>query len=678
MLKKRLSLRLPLTLLLVVGLAAVSAAASFDSALEKIASLRQNKKYTELTKKLQNSSASPELEDLRLFLLAESLKNQGDGIGARKIYEKLLNTYPESETAFQARLPHFLLLLEKAGENDLTRLEGLARSLSTSWQRGTAFEKLAQLPFVKPGKMSRLVLMAIREFHADKPFYKSIPASHELLKKILGTPETFVLEDDEWLELLVLAGEEGLLKGLYPKKAPVFSRLLGKRGAAFSEIFRALSLFQANKTQEALGILNALIARQNVNSLVKAFAGQEKAYIHYQQKDYLNAINAYRMALDSAKFPVNVRACQYRLMRSAFMAGRDSECLEMLNRLIKADMPEPLLPIHIYEMGLERYDSGQVQNATPFFMLFARSFPGHYRADDALGYAILASGRNSVDGKTLLKLLEAKYGNSFFITWVAPELQTKQLKSRAYQLKKLADPTIKRVKAWKKLWKSEFASFAREEARKMTDKFPANMNLYYEIIEICRQNHDYNQLTAFAERLARQLLEAGKSLADMPDWAWKAFYPEAYMTMVTAEAKKNSIDPYWVLSIMREESHFNPDTLSRSNAHSLMQILPSTGKWIAEKVGHRRFSKSDLWKPEVNIKFGCWYLKYLADLFNGDLHLASASYNGGQGNIQRKVEKGPYAHLGVLERLDRVPLPETRDYYKKVMGSYWNYKRLYK
>jgi soluble lytic murein transglycosylase len=243
---------------------------------------------------------------------------------------------------------------------------------------------------------------------------------------------------------------------------------------------------------------------------------------------------------------------------------------------------------------------------------------------------------------------------------------------------KLDKKREQRLKAFKKLWQTDFASFAREEARKFTDKYPRDLSLYFHIIKVCEEAGDYNGLTAYGERLARQILEAGGSLAEMPDWAWKAHYPKAYLQLVSNNAKKFGIDPFWILSIMREESHFRPDTLSRSNAMSLMQILPSTGKWIAQKVGHRPWRKNDLWKPEVNIKFGSWYLKYLSDLFNGDLFLASASYNGGQGNIQRKVEKGPFAHLPVLQRLDRVPMSETRDYFKKVMGSYWNYQRLYK
>lgn len=204
------------------------------------------------------------------------------------------------------------------------------------------------------------------------------------------------------------------------------------------------------------------------------------------------------------------------------------------------------------------------------------------------------------------------------------------------------------------------------------------MTLYYHIVKICEKAKDYNGLTAYGERLARQILEKGGTLAEMPDWGWKAFYPKAYPELVARNAKTYGIDPFWILSIMREESHFMENTLSRSNAMSLMQILPSTGKWIAQKVGHRPWHKNHLWKPEVNIKFGSWYLKYLSELFSGDLFLASAAYNGGQGNIQRKVENGPFKHLDVLQRLDKAPMSETRDYYKKVMGTYWNYQKLYK
>jgi soluble lytic murein transglycosylase len=665
-----------LFLLLLIQTVSILNAASFDNSLEKISRLRQQKKYSDLVVLLDKTRASAELEDVRLFLLAESLKSANDKIRAKKVYENLLNRFPERETSFQARLPHFLLALESASPQNLARLEGLARALPTSWQRGTAFEKLSELEFLKPGKKSRFVYMAIQAFHSEKPFYKSIPASHKLIKVALEKSDEFYLEDDEWLRILVLAGQEGLLGSFFNQKK--YNRnLLGKWGEATLEIFRAVYLASKGKAADADWLLRKIIEKKNINGLVRAFAYQEKAYLHYQAKKYEEACNDYRKALESSKFPVDSRACQYRLMRSAYFSGRDSECLELLGRMMKTGEPEPLLPAHIYEMGLERFDNGRVQSSVPLFMFLARNFPGHYRADDSIGYSILALGKNSNEAKTLLQLLEKKYPNSFFIYWVAPHLHKTRLKYGKDSSGNLSSSTKNRLKAWRKLWDSPFANFAREEARKMTDKYPLNMALFKEIVKISEEAKDFNQMTAYGERLARQLLEAGKSLADMPLWAWKAHYPLAFMSQVRTQANINKIDPHWVLSIMREESHFKPDTLSRSNAMGLMQILPSTGKWIAQKVGHRRFNKNHLWKPEVNVKFGCWYLKYLSDLFNADLFLASASYNGGQGNIQRKVEKGPYAHLGVLERLDKVPLPETRDYYKKVMGSYWNYGRIY-
>jgi soluble lytic murein transglycosylase len=663
---------------LVVFISATTlSAAGFETNLSSIAAMRSKKQYSNLVARLQKLNAPAELEDLRLFLLAESLKNNKQNAEALKVYKQLLKKFPETETAFQARLPAFLLQLEGAGENNLAQLEGYARALPTAWQRGTALSKLAELKFIKEGKKSRFSLLAIREFHSDKPFYKTIAESHKLLIAILAKPQSYYFTDDEWLEIFLRAKEENLLGKNFPKHKNTL-KLFGAWGWPAYQVFQAVSLAQNDKLLPAKATLGKVIANPKAKKSIRALAYQERAYINYNSKNYPQAIADYRKALELKGFPVDARACRYRIMRSAFMAGRDSECLEMLTRMMKSkNAPEPLLPIQIYEMALTRFDNNRVQASVPLFMFLSRHFPGHYRADDAIGYAILAMGKNSDEGQTLLKLLTKKYPNSFFIYWLAPELRQKPLPCSWNDIGKLDKRFKNRVKAWKKLWKTDFVSFAREESRKLTDKYPRNLPLFNEIVKICNEADDYNQLTAYGERLARQLLEVDKPLSAMPDWAWKAHYPMAYKNLVNKYAKIYNIDPYWILSIMREESHFRENTLSRSNAHSLMQILPSTGKWIAQKVGHRPYRQSHLWNPEVNIKFGSWYLKYLSDLFNGDLFLASASYNGGQGNIQRKVEKGPYAHLGVLERLDHVPMSETRDYYKKVMGSYWNYQRLY-
>ncbi|MGM0598821.1 MAG: transglycosylase SLT domain-containing protein [Candidatus Rifleibacteriota bacterium] len=653
-------------------------AARFDNNLSRISSLRKNKKYDLLVKFLERNKSSADLSDLRLFLLAEANKEAGNKKQALKYYNKLLAGYPSTESAYRARLPHFLLKLKVDGRQKLIQLEGLAKTLPTSWQRGTAFARLAEQDYVSSSRKARFLLKSLREFHSEKPFYKKIEDSHEVIEELLKNVSKYRLSDDEWLEVFVYAADEGLVHKFFTPGWEKSRNLLGKHGLAMLEIFRAVSLAEKKRLSRADKILTRLIGSSPLNSTVKGYALQHRAYLNYGALKYEKARADYFGALKIAKYPVNSRACLYRLMRSSFNLKKDSEVLELLGRLLREGEPESLLPYHIYHMALENYDNKRYQAAVPLFMFLTRNFPGYYRADDAIGYSIKAAGSRTDEGKALVKILRNKYPNSFFIYWLAPQYKDAALPSSVKETGTVPSEALRRIAAWKKLWKSDFADFAREEARKLTNKYPVNFPLFKRIITICEDNRDYAQLTAYGERLARQILEEGGSLKQMPLWAWRAYYPKAYFNLVNKNAKKYKIDPYWILSIMREESHFKTDTLSRSNAMGLMQILPPTGKWIGQKVGHRNFRKSRLWRPEINIKFGSWYLSYLKKLFNGDLFLASASYNGGQGNIQRKVEQGPYKNLGVLERLDHVPMSETRDYYKKVMGSYWNYLRLYK
>lgn len=675
-LKLKFMNKLTMFFLLFALAASVAAGQTFDRNLDILAKLQSGNKYAELLSRITGLKASPELADLRLFLEAEALKNLNRTDEAFNLYSQIIQDFPNTESAFQSRMPHFMMQLKTADEAAVVKLEALAKTLATPYQRGTALQKLHELPFLKAGRKSRVALQALREFFSETPFYNTAPSSTDLLKKILLNSAQYEFIDDEWLEVLLLANSEGVLKEFF-KNGNLQKPLPGKLGQLVADLFKAENLRQLKKLPQAMSIYNAVINSRKLSPKLLALACQLRGDANHFAEQHSAAVSDYRAALKAPGFPVNTVAAEYRMMRSCFRLGNDAECLELLNRLVKNPKLGSLFPVHIYEMGLERFDEDQKALSVPYFMLLARNFPGHHRADDALGFSAISVGPRSSEGQAILKLLKKKYSNSFYICWVAPEMQKTALLLDNAPVKKLSPETQIRVAAMKKLWKTEFAASARAEAIKLTDKYPGNLPLYKAIIDIARENNDYNQLVAYGERLARQILDTDKSLSDMPEWGWKALYPVVLESQVRSNAKEFGIDPFWILSIMREESHFKADTLSRSNAMSLMQILPSTGSWIAGKLGEKGFHKDKLWKTDLNIRYGAWYLRYLADLFNGDLFLASASYNGGQGNIQRKVEAGPYARLPVLDRLDRVPLPETRDYYKKVMGSYWNYTRLY-
>lgn len=150
-------------------------------------------------------------------------------------------------------------------------------------------------------------------------------------------------------------------------------------------------------------------------------------------------------------------------------------------------------------------------------------------------------------------------------------------------------------------------------------------------------------------------------------------YPLAWWESVTRWATAYGVDPLLVLAVIRQESNFLPTALSSSDARGLMQLLPSTAKWIAESKVNERFSEDRLNDPDFNIRLGAWYLGYLIRLFDSDVPKAVAAYNGGQGNVQRWAEKvsSPADFPGTLAA------GETREYLVKVLDSWLTYRLLY-
>lgn len=153
-------------------------------------------------------------------------------------------------------------------------------------------------------------------------------------------------------------------------------------------------------------------------------------------------------------------------------------------------------------------------------------------------------------------------------------------------------------------------------------------------------------------------------------------YPIEYGDIIEGKAEKHHLDPWLVTALIRQESRFQADAVSHKGAVGLMQIMPATGSWIAEKNNVLNFQEQALLDAENNVEMGCWYLKYLLDEFSGDISLALAAYNGGIGNVKKWLQDERYSHNGT--RLDYIPFNETRNYVRNVLGSYEIYKKTYK
>ncbi|MEX2503145.1 MAG: transglycosylase SLT domain-containing protein [Trueperaceae bacterium] len=154
--------------------------------------------------------------------------------------------------------------------------------------------------------------------------------------------------------------------------------------------------------------------------------------------------------------------------------------------------------------------------------------------------------------------------------------------------------------------------------------------------------------------------------------SWRLTHPRAWPEVVEPAAAEEGVDPHLVWSVMRRESAYFPDAVSRSGAQGLMQVMPATWDWIAELLGE---PPGDPFDPVTNIRYGTHYLGWLDRYFDGDLELSIASYNRGQGYI-RRLNDGSEVGGDRDDLLRRIDALETREYLQAVWVTYRTYQEL--
>ena len=157
-------------------------------------------------------------------------------------------------------------------------------------------------------------------------------------------------------------------------------------------------------------------------------------------------------------------------------------------------------------------------------------------------------------------------------------------------------------------------------------------------------------------------------------------YPSYYWDQVAAAATEASVDPYLVLSVIRQESFFNEDAVSRAGAIGLMQIMPQTGRRLARSLGMGPFDRRQLFNPLQSIRMGSYFLgNQVRDFMEGPtrsvgFELGLAAYNAGPHVARQWMDRFPFEDPDTF--VERIPYRETRLYVKKVLKNYTIYKSL--
>ncbi|NCO76485.1 MAG: transglycosylase SLT domain-containing protein [Cyanobacteria bacterium] len=160
-------------------------------------------------------------------------------------------------------------------------------------------------------------------------------------------------------------------------------------------------------------------------------------------------------------------------------------------------------------------------------------------------------------------------------------------------------------------------------------------------------------------------------LRNSPEY-WHGLFPFHYEDLIVKWSTERKLNPFLVVSLIRQESRFEKEIKSPVGATGLMQIMPDTGKWIAPQIKLEKYSLTD---PNDNIKMGTWYLNHTHETYNGNSLLAVASYNAGPGNVANWLKRYPLDDFD--EFVENIPFPETKGYIESVFANYWNYVELY-
>jgi soluble lytic murein transglycosylase len=214
-----------------------------------------------------------------------------------------------------------------------------------------------------------------------------------------------------------------------------------------------------------------------------------------------------------------------------------------------------------------------------------------------------------------------------------------------------------------------FLSLYDEGASELAETQPPKQTLVY----YCARGNCANRTVDYSEPILNTLPEDYRVELLPREWA-EVFYPYPFRHALARYARSREIDPAILLSIVRQESRYDPRVKSASAARGMMQFIPLTANQIAAQLNLNDFEQSDLYNPDVAIMFGSQYMKNLFSEF-GSAQAVAAAYNGSEDSVRRWRARARSSEVDrlVIEVLKR----ETKDYVFKVMNFYSAYQKLY-
>ena len=189
---------------------------------------------------------------------------------------------------------------------------------------------------------------------------------------------------------------------------------------------------------------------------------------------------------------------------------------------------------------------------------------------------------------------------------------------------------------------------------------------------------EFERIGAYRLSISSMQLVLQKSPArlveDAPIFLQKKLYPQPFAELIVKEAQAQKFDPLLYFSLIRQESLFEEGARSGAAAQGLAQIIPDTGHWVAQQLGHPDWSNELIYRPYINLQFGAYYLNWTREYLDGNLVSALVGYNAGPGNAEywREISGADDALF-----VEILAVNEPRIYVQIITNNLYHYTRLY-
>lgn len=383
---------------------------------------------------------------------------------------------------------------------------------------------------------------------------------------------------------------------------------------------------------------------------------------YYLKKDqYLNA----ERLLDSNKNRQIMGDSTYseyalRLTKNLFNEKRYKESYRVAQKI--GTLVKPMVHEAVWFEGLSAYHLKKYTSAASTFRRLASNVPAGSKYYSQSSYwAGLSYEKANKKSMSKVYFRQAaknpytyygmisnqKLGNKVEMDWKEPDASKREVRTL------LQNTKIRRVIALAEIGEYDLA---QKELRAVYSDIPYGMDE-----ALLKMSLDLN--------LSWNALTLGHNLLERNNRFLTGLYPDINVW----KPKRATVDYSLINAIIRQESAFNPSVKSSAGAMGLMQIMPGTADHIRHQQGKRALPASYVYRPDINVKLGQYYIGYLLEEFNGNIIYAIAAYNAGPGNVKKWIDNG-LGDNGPTAFVEAIPFPETKKYVKRVMSNYWVYR----